>query len=261
MKPDITIITVVKNDKDNIIKTLDSIRSQSFKNYEHIIIDSNSTDGTSEIIKKKINPQTLHIRESDNGIYQGINKGIKKANGNLVGLLHSGDIFYSSDTLKYIDNKSNNLDFLFGNIAYFKNKKINRFWEFKSDKTNRLNPFKIPHTSLFIKKSVLEYLELYDENFIISSDTDFLIRLCKQNFKYKKLDAYIVFMKSGGVSFSLSNFFNKTLEDLTILFKHYNFIFLFFYLYKTVIKLSGFLLFINKKKINIILRQYLLNIS
>ena len=53
MKPDITIITVVKNDKDNIIKTLDSIRSQSFKNYEHIIIDSNSTDGTSEIIKKK----------------------------------------------------------------------------------------------------------------------------------------------------------------------------------------------------------------
>ena len=64
MKPDITIITVVKNDKDNIIKTLDSIRSQSFKNYEHIIIDSNSTDGTSEIIKNDINGYLIDFNQN-----------------------------------------------------------------------------------------------------------------------------------------------------------------------------------------------------
>lgn len=261
MKPIITIITVVKNDKNNIEKTINSIRSQSFKNYEHIIIDSNSTDGTSEIIKKKLNSQTLHVRESDSGIYEGINKGIKKANGDLVGLLHSGDIFYSKDTLRYVHNKSNKLDFLFGNIAYFKNKRINRLWEFESNKGNSPNPFKIPHTSLFIKKKVLEFLKLYDEGFIISSDTDFLIKLSKNNFRYKKLDTYLIFMKSGGLSFSSSNFFTKVLEDLSILFKYYNFSFLFFYIYKVLIKFSGFLLFTNKKKLSIVQKQYLLNIS
>ena len=261
MRPDITIITVVKNNIRGITKTIESIQSQSFKNYEHIIIDSNSTDGTSAIIKKKLNTRTIHLREKDSNIYEGINKAIKKAKSDFVGLLHSGDIFYSNNTLKYISNNLDKSDFLFGNIAYFKGKKINRLWKFKSNTQDKINPFKIPHTSLFIKKKVLEYLNLYDESFIIASDTDFLIRLCKSNFKCKKLDNYIVFMESGGLSFSVSNFFKKTSEDFSILFKHYKLFFIFFYFYKILIKFNGFLWLSQKKELKAIHKQFLLNIS
>ena len=79
-----------------------SIRSQVFNNFEHIIIDSNSSDGTSDFIRENLNPQTIHIRENDSGIYEAINKGVKLSKGKFIGLLHSGDIYFSKSTLKYI---------------------------------------------------------------------------------------------------------------------------------------------------------------
>ena len=89
----ITIITVVKNNLIGIRKTIKSIRSQTFTNYEHIIIDSNSNDGKLDFLKKNLNSKTIYLREQDSGIYDAINKGINLSSGDYIGLLHSGDSF------------------------------------------------------------------------------------------------------------------------------------------------------------------------
>ena len=238
----ITLITVVKNNLEGIKKTIKSLRSQDYESFEHVIIDSNSTDGTSDYIKDNLNSKTIYKRENDKGIYDGINKGIKVSRGKYIGLLHSGDIFFSKSTLKYIAENLDDVDYIFGNVAYFKNKKIKRIWDFGS--STKLTPFKIAHTSLFIKKKIIENFGFYNTNYQISSDLDFLIKLSKKNYKYKKLEKYLIYMATGGISFSLKSSFKKVREDLTILFKYYNFLFIIFYIYKILIKLNG----INKNK-------------
>ena len=247
---DITIITVVKNNLIGIKKTIASIKAQSFTNYEHIIIDSNSSDGTSEFVKENLNFQTFYLRESDYSIYDAINKGINLAKGNHIGILHSGDLFFSDTSLEKIIDNLVGYDYLFGDIVFFKNKKINRIWKFTSPNNKNPDPFKIPHTSLFIKKNIIKELGSYNLNYRISSDTDFLIKLTKKNFRYKKLNDYLVFMESGGVSFSLSNYFIKFKEDISILFKNYNLFTFIYYPYKILIKLNGFFLFFYYKELH-----------
>ena len=95
----ISIITVVKNNVEGIEQTINSVLEQSYKELEYIIIDSESTDGTSEVIsryKKKLK----HIREADLGIYDGLNKGARYSTGTFICLLHSGDIYYSKFSLE-----------------------------------------------------------------------------------------------------------------------------------------------------------------
>ena len=97
----ITIITVVKNDKLNISKTIKSVLSQSFKNYEYIICDELSTDGTDEVIRRNIkNTKIIYYRKKDKNFYDGLNSAIKKAKGIYIVILNSGDLFYEKNTLK-----------------------------------------------------------------------------------------------------------------------------------------------------------------
>ncbi len=250
----ISLITVVKNNLSGISKTMKSVKMQSFKKYEHIIIDSNSNDGTSNYIKKYKDSKMIYIREKDNGIYNAINKGIKKSSGKFIGLLHSGDFFLSENTLSLIYKKLYNQDFIFGNVAYYEDKKINRIWNFESNVKIKNNPFKIPHTSLYIKRNIIKNdLKMYDENFKIASDLELLIRLSKKNYNYKKIDNYLIFMESGGLSFSYKNFLKKLSEDLRIIYKHYNYLFLLIYLYKLFIKINGLF---SQREINKVSKKF-----
>ena len=252
----LTIITVVKNNSKEILNTLESINNQKYTDFEYIIIDSNSDDGTSEIIKSfKFNKKFKYLREKDNGIYQGLNKGIRISEGQFIGVLHSGDIFYSDNTLEKIISQFNDKDIIFGDIAYFKKLKINRIWKFRQNNKEFINPFKIAHTSLFIKKKLFNTKGLYNENFKISSDFDFLLRMKREKLKYFDIPNVIIFMKSGGKSFSLNNFFLKMKEDLKILFNYFNFLFLFFYLYKLLIKIKSLRIFLNKHELQMLEKQ------
>ena len=121
-----SIITVVKNDKLNIKSTLNSLYNQNYTNYEHIIIDGNSSDGTSEIIKKTIRnkKKVIYIRKKDKNLYQALNRGIKLAKGDFVGILHSGDMYFSNKVLKLVNSKiSNEIDILSGFLIYVNCKK------------------------------------------------------------------------------------------------------------------------------------------
>ena len=86
-----SVITVVKNDRYKILKTINSVKSQIFKDYEYIVVDGKSTDGTSQIIKKNLrkNKYNKHILKKDKNLYQALNYGIKKSKGEYIVILHS----------------------------------------------------------------------------------------------------------------------------------------------------------------------------
>ena len=97
-----SIITVVLNDIKNIEKTILSLKNQTYKNYEHIIIDGKSSDGTVELIKKYSKTVKLYVKK-DKSLYEAINRGIKKSKGEIIFLIHSGDIFGDKNVLKKVN--------------------------------------------------------------------------------------------------------------------------------------------------------------
>ena len=110
----VSIITVCFNSQETIEKTIKSVISQRYKNYEYIIIDGGSTDNTIKIINKYKKYIEVIISEEDMGIYDAINKGIKKSTGSVISILHSDDIFYDNKTTQKVMSYFNsNLKFLY----------------------------------------------------------------------------------------------------------------------------------------------------
>ena len=121
IKKKITIITVVKNNKNTLEKCIKSVLNQNYENLEYIIIDGNSSDGTDEIINKYRNNINKIIREKDDGIWDAMNKGIRHANGDIIGFLNSDD-YYFDNTLETVNKyfSKNEIDFLFGSVEKYK---------------------------------------------------------------------------------------------------------------------------------------------
>lgn len=247
-----SIITVVLNDVKNIEKTILSVKNQTYKNYEHIIIDGKSSDGTVELIKKYSKTVNLYVKK-DKSLYQAINRGIKKSKGEIIFLIHSGDIFGDKNILKKVNRIfKKKLDILSGNIQFYKEEeqKIVRDWTIKLNKFNNINFFKVPHTSLFIKKNLLNKIKNYSTNYKISSDLDFLIKLSKLRSNFYYLNQNIIYMKTGGLSTSVNKIILRYKEDIKILYKHFGLFFLFMFILKILNKVKGFLKlnnFDNKK--------------
>ena len=138
-KPLITIITVVLNGEKYLQETIDSIKNQTYKNYEFIVIDGGSTDKTLEIIKNNSNLIDYWVSEKDEGLYDAFNKGLNLARGDYIGIINSDDT-YENDALhiltKYIA-KNTNIDFIFGSVKKhwgilhgYKPEKIHYSWDF-----------------------------------------------------------------------------------------------------------------------------------
>jgi glycosyltransferase involved in cell wall biosynthesis len=212
MKPKISIVTATSNSIKTIIYTINSIRSQSYKNIEHIIVDNKSNDGTYEIIKNYKETNKNHtvklISEKDNGIYDAINKGILHSTGKYICILNSDDIFQSSKTIENIIKKINserNIDIFFFCLVYFSNKNftnIKRYYSSLNFKKWMINIGLIPpHPASIIKKSIYDKYGLYDTSYKIAGDFEFFIRLFKvKNLKYKRYNDTIIRMKTGGAS-------------------------------------------------------------
>ena len=117
----ISIITVVKNKVNTIERSIKSVINQNYSNFEYIIIDANSDDGTSEKIKKYNEKISTVIREDDRGIWDAMNKGLKYVNGDIIGFLNADDFYYENAfeiVNKYFNN--NKIDFLFGSVQKYK---------------------------------------------------------------------------------------------------------------------------------------------
>ena len=235
----ISIITVVKNDEKNIFNTLQSVKSQTYNDIEHIIIDGKSSDSTFNKIKNfNFKHKFFFSSSKDINIYDALNKGIQKSNGDIIGILHSGDKFYNknvvSTVVKYFKL---NYDCIAGNILFTKNKKIKRIWKTNIKNFSKYNFYKIPHTSLFIKKKKLNIIGNYDIEYSIASDTDFIIRLLKTRKRFFYINDFIVNMSFGGMSTNFKYLFKKIYQDLVILYNHFGILFIILYIKKIIFKI------------------------
>ena len=217
----ISILMCVKNSMPYIMASVNSFLKQDYKDKELIIIYSNSTDNSEDYIKS-IKSNKIKKFKFDGSIYEALNFGINKSSGDLVGILHSDDIFFSKSTLSLISKEYSRKksDIIFGNIAYCEKNnilKIVRLW----NKIKIKKKYEIPpHTGTFIKKNILKKLK-YKKKYIISGDTELLLRIFNKNIRYSYINKFITIMRVGGLSTNLSFLLKKISEDLKI-FKIYN---------------------------------------
>src|SRR5574344_467282 len=112
-----SIITVNYNDAEGLKKTFDSVKSQSFTDYEHIVIDGGSSDGSVDIIREVSDELSFWQSKADRGTYDAMNIGLKMAKGEYVNFMNSGDIFHSSEILKVVNEKLDDFDIVSGNSS------------------------------------------------------------------------------------------------------------------------------------------------
>lgn len=211
----ISIITVVYNNAFTIEDTILSIKNQSYKNIEYIIIDGGSTDGTLEIINKYKNDIDIFVSEKDCGIYDAMNKGVNLATGDIIGILNSDDIYFNNNVIETVIKtfiNENDLDILYGNLVYVKQNDINhivRNWTSKSYYEKYFDYGNVPpHPSLFVKKHVYEKSGSFNLTFKLAADYEFMLRIFKSKFyKNKYIPITIVKMRLGGAT-------NKNLKNI-----------------------------------------------
>ncbi|MDB3885885.1 glycosyltransferase [Candidatus Pelagibacter sp.] len=173
--PKITIITVTKNSEKFIERNILSVINQSYKNYEHIIIDGNSSDKTMQIIKKYNDKITRVISEDDNSLYEAMNKGITNSTGEIIGILNSDDYFYEKALQIVKDNfKDNkNIDFLFGSV----HKHTHRYGFYPWRIHFTFNFYPAHSVGFFIKRNAQLKVGLYNTKYKYSADYDLFYRM------------------------------------------------------------------------------------
>jgi len=247
----ISIVTVVKNGMPYLTDSIKSFQLQSHENKEHVIIYSNSSDDTENYLKK-INLPNIKIYKHDDSknLYHSLNKGIELCSGQIIGLLHSDDIFYEADTLKHISNLfTNNFDCIYGDIVFSKRNDISTIQRVWKSKVFNENDIKLgwlpPHTSIFLKRKFFENIK-YDTEYKISSDFDFVLKIINnKSIKIKYIDRNLCIMRLGGKSTSIKHFFKKLKEDIKISKKYFrmNYIYVFLKIIRKLCQLK----FFNKK--------------
>jgi glycosyltransferase involved in cell wall biosynthesis len=210
MSTKVSIITVVKNNEKFIKRTLLSVINQTYKNIEYIIIDGASTDCTLEKINKFKDKIYIIISEQDKGIYDAMNKGIRLATGNIIGICNSGDILKKNAIEKVVSffllNKK--VDFLFGGVWRFYNgAKIKKKKFIPSRIYYNFDCFTSHSTGFYIKKESQDKLGFYNTKFQCSADYDLFYRMIvKMKMKGAALESekIIGVVRSGGFSSKLT---------------------------------------------------------
>lgn len=213
-----SIITVCFNSEKTILETIESVKSQTYTNYEHIIIDGESTDGTLEIISEymKVSDKVILLSEKDSGIYNAMNKGISLATGDLIVFLNSDDVF-ENDALEIVANyyNENTDDIIYGNVTWQEKYKSNIYikdlnlnpnpkvenneWNSEEMSIEYLDKIKSAHNATFVRSEILKK-NLFDEKLKICSDYKFFLNMYIQKRMVRYIPYKITTMKMGGIS-------------------------------------------------------------
>jgi glycosyltransferase involved in cell wall biosynthesis len=203
----ISLITVSFNSGGTIKDTIESIQSQDYKDLEYIVVDGMSTDGTVEIIKSSEAMITQWISEPDEGIYDAMNKAIKMATGEVVGILNSDDFYSSPNILSAVANvfMDPKVDAVFGDLVFVDPdnlKKIVRKYSSANWSPEKFGRGFMPaHPTFFVRRKYYELFGLFKTDYKIAADYELLIRfLYVHQLKYKYLPINMVTMRKGGVS-------------------------------------------------------------
>lgn len=206
----ISIITATFNCAKTLKDTIQSVLRQTNKDFEYLIIDGGSTDETIDIVKSyesEFSGRLKWVSEKDQGIYDAMNKGIKMASGDVVGILNSDDYFTSDDILQTVDNafKSHEIDAIYGDIRFIRDGNPQKCVRYYSSRMFR--PFWLrfgfmpAHPSFYCKREIFDKAGLYSLDYKIGADYEMMVRLFKRH-KIKSLyvNKNFVTMRTGGAS-------------------------------------------------------------
>jgi glycosyltransferase involved in cell wall biosynthesis len=201
MKFSVTIITINKNNKEGLVKTINSVLTQVDASFEYVIIDGKSDDGSVEILNEYSHKIDFWSSEPDIGIYNAMNKGIDKANGDYLLFLNSGDIFSEENSLKKVLGYLDGTDIIYGDKFIETEGKLILHYTPPEIDFNFFLGSSLPHPSTFIKSHLFDKFGKYNENFKIVSDWEFFLKvICIGNVSYKKVDLVISIFNTLGIS-------------------------------------------------------------
>lgn len=206
----ISIVTVSYNSAATIADTLRSVATQTYPDIEHLIIDGHSSDRTMQVVNSHYHPKLIFSSEPDKGIYDAMNKGVRLATGEIIGILNSDDFYVHENVLNEVATsfaKDPTLDVVLGDVDFIKSGDLEnsvRTYQATGFKTWMFRfGFMPPHPAVFVRKTAYERVGSYKMGYKIAADFDFLLRLLHiDGAKYKATGKHWVRMLVGGASTS-----------------------------------------------------------
>lgn len=220
----VTVITTCLNRVKTIGRSIESVLSQDYPDIEYIVVDGASTDGSVEVIRSYGRRITKVISEPDGGMYEAVNKGIRLATGDVVGLLHSDDVFYDRTVISRIMDAlwHSDADMVYGDGLFARDGRVVRNWVSGPCSRWKLRMGWLPlHPTCYVRRSCMERLGLYDERYSIAADTEWLFRyLFIHRVTTIYLAEYIVRMDMGGLSTGKATRRRAWSEDVALYSAH-----------------------------------------
>ena len=216
----VTIITICYNIKNEIERTCESIVNQTWQDFEWIVVDGGSTDGTVDVLKKYQDRMSVFISEKDKGIYNAMNKGIKRARGEWLNFMNGGDCFAANDVLeKVFKGKEYEADVLYGSakMIYLDGSIYISTYPDKLSKKYFYHG-NINHQATFIKRELFNKYGLYNEKYLIVSDYEKWVIFAHHNCKFEPLKLRVADFWMGGISSMLKRYLD---EREAIHYKYY----------------------------------------
>lgn len=200
--PKLSIVTVNLNQAAGLTQTFDSVRAQTFRDFEHIVVDGGSTDGSLEVIKARSDGLAFWVSEPDAGIYAAMNKGLRRAQGEYVYFLNSGDRLYSPDTLERVfAHEERGEDLLYGNTV--RPDAAGNLYEHRHPDVLTVGvfwDFGVCQQAIFYRRELFAALGEFDESFQIAGDWDFDLRVLMARRTTRHLPFPVAHYQGGGIS-------------------------------------------------------------
>lgn len=205
----VSIITATFNSAATIADTLESVLSQTYADIEYIVVDGDSRDNTMNIVNSyapKFEGRMKIVSEKDNGIYDAMNKGIRMATGDIVGILNSDDYFTSSDVVeKMVEAFPPEADAVYGDVHFIRDKRPNVVVRYYSSRLFRRFMLRFgfmpAHPSLYVRREVFKRVGLYKTDYRIGSDFEMVVRMFHTfDIKTQYIPLDFVTMRMGGTS-------------------------------------------------------------
>ncbi|MEP4558935.1 glycosyltransferase family 2 protein [Cobetia amphilecti] len=224
----ISVVTACFNSQATIGEAIATLKRQSWGNVEHVVIDGASKDDTVEVARKTLGPVDVLVSEPDKGIYDALNKGIVNSTGDIVGFLHSDDLYAHDEVLSRVAAcfEDPEIGAVYGDLQYVKaanTTHVIRHWKSGSFSTDKLKyGWMPPHPTFFMRRELYEELGGFDLAYRIAGDYDALLRyLASDKVKVHYLPEVLVKMRLGGASNgSLKQIIRKSREDISAMMKN-----------------------------------------
>lgn len=205
----VSVITINRNNMVGLERTIDSVLCQSYSDFEWIVIDGGSTDGSRQLIEQYANRFAYWVSEPDDGVYHAMNKGIVKAKGDYVIFMNSGDRFVDAKVLKDV-SKELDCDIAAGFVKEDGAKSIIK-------PPTSFTPWHIfhqnvPHQAEFIKLSLFDSIALYSEDLRVLADLEFNFKASMASVSYKVIQRLVASVEPGGISNTQTDFMEQERE-------------------------------------------------